>query len=381
MSTRLARRHQLYVLAYQRPDQVDARLSGLDLELLPFTSPGKTRGAAGALAGALQRRPRSLRALCGPLASRAGRLLAEQPFDVVHVVSPVLAGLAPALDGRPAILASLDAWHLNARARAEGAPRLLRPLELAEERNIRRFGRAGYRQYDRVVTVSDADARAMRTLDPSLRLAVIPNGVDVEAFSPSTEPREEGLIVFTGAFQWAPNEQAACFLIDEVLPQLRQRRTDATVALVGRNPSAALIRKAEAAGVLVTGEVRDVRPWLWRATVFACPMVSGTGIKNKLLEALACGTPCVATTLSLQGIRASPERDLLVADGGEEFAAALDRILGDEQLRRRLSSAGREAVASGHSWDEVAEAYERLYEDVTTERSGAVGAAARQSQP
>jgi glycosyltransferase involved in cell wall biosynthesis len=115
-------------------------------------------------------------------------------------------------------------------------------------------------------------------------------------------------------------------------------------------------------GVEVIGEVPDLRAWLATSRAYACPMVSGTGIKNKLLEAMACGLPCVATPLALQGMDAEPSRDLLVAADVEDFAAHLVRVLEDDELAGRLGRAAREYVCSHHSWEAFGQAYVRTYE-------------------
>ena len=108
-------------------------------------------------------------------------------------------------------------------------------------------------------------------------------------------------------------------------------------------------------------DVPDLRPWLWGAAVYACPMESGTGIKNKLLEAMAAGAPAVATTLACQGIDA---RHLIVADSDAAFAAALVAALRDPERSTRMAEAARESVRARHDWDAVASSYLALYEAI-----------------
>jgi glycosyltransferase involved in cell wall biosynthesis len=169
-------------------------------------------------------------------------------------------------------------------------------------------------------------------------------------------------VVFVGAMQWAPNVEATHWLVHSVLPLVRARRPEARVAIVGRQPGREVLSMATLDGVEVTGEVPDVRPWLWRAQAFACPMVSGTGIKNKLLEALSGGAPCVATSLACQGVDVSVGEHLLVGDSPERFADAVVALLENPQLRSRLGAAGRALVVERHSWDGAARGYERVYE-------------------
>jgi polysaccharide biosynthesis protein PslH len=359
----LASDHEVCVLAYRWPEQAGAPPAGVELHAVD--PPLLPRDRARALLRWLPSGdPLPVAALTAPMAAAAARLIAEREFDVVHVTGSGLARIAPALDGIPAVLAALDAWHLNKAAATTTKPRLLRPLYRLDERRVRRYSKTAYRPYRSVVMVSGADARAVLALDPTLDVEIIPNGVDAESFSPTGGPEEPGLIVFTGAMQWAPNAQAAEFLARDVLPRVRSARPEAHVALVGRNPAPAVQALAELEGVQVTGEVPDVRPWLNRAQAFACVMRSGTGIKNKLLEALACGAACVATPLACQGIEAVHGEHLLVADDAEACADALIALLEDRDLRDRLGRGGRAFVLEHHSWAATGRAYADLYRRV-----------------
>jgi glycosyltransferase involved in cell wall biosynthesis len=359
----LAPRHDVTVLAYRWHDQVGDPPEGV--ELVPLRPGGGTPAtrAMGAARSALSRYPRAVLSLTQPMSAAMAERIAEHRFDIVHVAGSGLARLAESLDDRPAVLAALDAWHLNIEANARLAPLPRRTLYHLEARKARRFGARWFRAFRSVITVSEEDARAVRDLDSRIVTEVVPNGVDTQEVAPSLRVvPEEDLVVFTGAMQWAPNAEAARFLAHRVLPVLRAHRPGARLAIVGRRPGRAVRELAGIAGVDVTGEVPDVRPWLWRARAYACPMLSGTGIKNKLLEALACGAACVATPLSCQGLRVVPGEDLLVAESPEDFAGELARVLDDDSLRDRLARRGREAIVAGHDWESMRRAYESVYE-------------------
>jgi len=362
----LAGRHEVCVLAGAVPEQAVEMPPGV--ELVPLERPSGSAGATAATTARaiLTRTPRRAVTLLPAMRAGVDRVLAGRKFDVAHVAGPALAAVAPEFGGLPAVLSTLDAWHLNAAASANVAPAPLRPFYRLEERSVRRYGRRSYRAFDRVVVVSDADAEALRELDPGLAPEVIPNGVDSDELAPNPKmAREAALVVFTGAMSWAPNEEAALYLAERVLPLLRERRPDARVAIVGRRPGPRVRALGTLEGVEVTGEVPDMRPWLWRASAFACPMASGTGIKNKLLEALACGAPAVVTPLSCQGIDVRPGEELLVASDAEELADALARLLDDSDLAGRLARAGRRMVVENHSWSSVARSYEQIYEELS----------------
>jgi glycosyltransferase involved in cell wall biosynthesis len=201
---------------------------------------------------------------------------------------------------------------------------------------------------------------------------VIPNGVDAAALAPPDgAPRPERRILFTGALAAPANEQAALRLVRRILPRVRERVPGAGVDLVGRAPGPAVRALAAEPGVRVAADVPDLRPWLWAAPVYACPMVSGTGIKNKLLEAMAAGAPAVATPLACQGLAVRDGEHLRIADGDDGFAAALAELLTDPAAGARLAGAARAYVTARHDWDAVAGAYKTLYEEIAAPLSHA----------
>ena len=229
---------------------------------------------------------------------------------------------------------------------------------------MRRFEADEYSRFKRVIVVSERDRDALRTLDPDLIVDVIPNGVDAEFFAPPAFAKRRQTVVFHGVMNFLPNVQAAEYLAKQVWPHVQRQRRDAELAIVGRAPLRKIQALSAIRGVKVMGEVQDVRPWLQAGRVYACPMLTGTGIKNKLLEAMASGMACVGTPLALGGMRAVPERDILIAEGPEPLAAQIVRLLEDDALASRLGEAAREYVRKEHDWGAVARAYECVYDEV-----------------
>jgi len=163
---------------------------------------------------------------------------------------------------------------------------------------VRRFEATGYGRFDSVVVVSPEDGSALRGLDQRLQVDVIPNGVDTEEYRPIADAAPTpGRLMLHGTMDYEPNVRAAEFFVEEVLPLVRVDHPDAHVVVVGRSPSKR-VRALEGPQVTVTGEVDEIGPWLASAAVYVCPMVTGTGLKNKLLEAMACERACVATSVS-----------------------------------------------------------------------------------
>lgn len=290
----------------------------------------------------------------------------EQP-DVVHLQTGALAALAPELTA-PVVLVPLDADDLNAAASIEMANgRVKTWLGAREAKRWRAFEQTAYAHCDAVVVVGERDAAALHALDPRVEPHVVPNGVDTSYFTPPSAPRDRDVVVFHGALSYPPNVDAAIFAARDVLPLVRQRRPKTRLVLVGREPDRRL-RELASDHVIVTDEVPDVRPYLQSGSAYLCPMRLGSGIKNKLLEAFACGCPTVATTLATNGMAATNGKELLVGDDAGSLAAALEVVL-DDPFREaaRLGNAARQHAVS-MSWESTAQKFEAIYDGLRSLR-------------
>jgi len=288
----------------------------------------------------------------------------SRAFDVAHLSGAASAVLAQSLPGLDCLWDCIDAWHLSRaeEARAERFPRSV--LRRAASLSIRRFEETALGEARVTTVTSSADRDALLGVSPAARVEVVPNGVDTTFFAPpaAVEPDPQ-LIAFHGNLAYTPNADAARFLATEVLPRVVADAPGARLRLIGRNPPRD-VAALSAPNVDVTGEVEDVRPLLAEAAVVACAVRTGTGIKNKLLEAAALGLPIVASTPALGDLDLRDGEHLLVRDGSGPIARAIVELLADPHRRSALGAAARSAVVEGWTWSRAAVEFERLYETI-----------------
>jgi glycosyltransferase involved in cell wall biosynthesis len=293
-----------------------------------------------------------------------GDAVARVRPDLLHLEGGGLAALLRATaHWPPAVLCVHDSKALRYRQFSDYAGRRLarvrlRLLSVLARRQERRW----FRYAGRVVVTSPSDAQALSGAITAERIAVIPNGVDLEyfAYRPAPEP---GRIVFTGNMSWPPNEDAAEHFARDLMPSIRSRIPEATFRIVGADPSARVRNLASIPGVQVTGTVADIRPWICGAAVYASPLRFGLGVKNKILEAMACGAPIVATSQSLSGTPLAEGRHAMIADEDAKFIESVVRLLSDPELRESLSREARRKVEAENSWRSVATQYEATYRE------------------
>ena len=253
------------------------------------------------------------------------------------------------------------------RAVQEEPHRLARWNKQFRLRMARNYESWMFDQYDRAVVLTDRDARTLRALNPSIPVVVIPNGVDVDYFTPTGYEPNEPTLLFVGNYNYAPNLDAALRLVRDIFPRVRRHVPTARLYLVGGNPPPELRAYASDA-VIVTGRVPDLRPYFEMALIFVSPLRLGAGIKNKILEAMAMQVPVVATPLSCDGIPVVHGQHVLMGESNSELVKGIFNLLGNPQLRKRLRQRGRQLIEQHFMWARVADRYEELYEQVITER-------------
>ena len=202
----------------------------------------------------------------------------------------------------------------------------------------------------------------------------MPNGVNISSYekvknancSPPTELKlNQQTLIFIGSFDYKPNLNAANFLIDKVYPQLRNIYPECQLLLVGKNPSQKLIQTAQKySGVICTGTVPDVKPYLAASSVVVTPLFEGGGTRLKILEAFAAGRPVVSTTKGVEGINAQDGEHLLIRDDVEGIIDSISQLWSDLSFGKKLVNAAYELVQTKYSWEAVAHKIEPAIKDL-----------------
>ena len=222
------------------------------------------------------------------------------------------------------------------------------------------------KQFDQVLVTSSKDRKAFQSLlaaeADSANINVLPNGVDLEYFIPDPGcEREPATLVVSGKMSYHANITMVLRLFSEIMPQIWQQRPDVRVWIVGKDPPKELQALDDPPRVVVTGSVPDIRPYLRAASIALAPLTYGAGIQNKVLEAMACGTPVVSTPLAMSGLETATGEELIVADNPLEFSQTVLALLDDPLKRQELSKAGRSYVERHHNWDQIAAQLEAIY--------------------
>lgn len=219
-------------------------------------------------------------------------------------------------------------------------------------------------QADQVWSCSDRDAQLLQQLTPTqLRTVVVPNGIDVSSYEdvrrgnscvPATLEPNPHTLIFPAAFSYLPNITAANLLLNEIFPKLQTLFPNCRLLLVGANPTGEMQAAAQAnPGVIVTGKVPDVRPYLAIASVVIVPLRQGSGTRLKILEAFAAGRPVVSTTKGAEGLQAQDGVHLLIRDDVDAIVAGVKTLWTDAVLEHQLAIAAYQLVKSAYSWEAV----------------------------
>jgi polysaccharide biosynthesis protein PslH len=278
-------------------------------------------------------------------------------FDVAHAFFIRMAPYLALAGGSTRVLEAMDSLALRLGRLAATNVGLRRLAYRAERRRVERYEHSLVRIADEVIVVSEQD----RAYFPGSRVSVVENGVDTEEFAPSPERDAQPTVAFTGNMGYGPNVDGAVWFAAQCVPRIRDAVPAARFLIVGDRPARRVQALGEQAGITVTGRVPSLAEILSRAHVAVVPLLSGSGIQNKVLEAMACGVPVVTTRIGLGGLRARPGVHLLVEDDPGAFANAVVRLLHSEEEANALARAGRAFVLEEHSWEHAADAVDAIY--------------------
>lgn len=364
----LSQRHEITLAALAWNEEDRAALAvwqarGLVVHTIPHTRAGRL----GALIGDPRRPLQQIAATSPTLASTVRALIAEAArrghhYDALHVEHlRGAAALCPTPDlGVRVVFDAVDCIAELARlTRRHNPNHLVRLLAGVEEKRTR-FLEAGYvAAADAVAVVADRDRQALIAGGAPDRISVVPNGVPLREREVGLT--DEPVAIFSGKLSYHANQAALRLLLAEIWPRIRSAVPDARLIVAGAEPPGWVARASGRDGVLLIPHPREMLPLIAGARVALAPTVYSVGIQNKVLEAMACGVPVVATPSAAEGLLSAAQGRLLLADDPATFAWRAVQVLSDGVLARRLGHGGQEYVRAHHSWGRAADQFEALY--------------------
>lgn len=289
------------------------------------------------------------------------REVRKNDYDIIHLQLARMMPYVTKWRRAPIVVDFVDTLSLNMRRRLVREKLLVKPLLFYEWLKMKHYEANLVTHFNGAVISSPVDRNALPYGD---KVEVVPNGVDIDYFRyTSTSHRESETIIFTGNMGYFPNVDAVTYFCRYIFPQIKRNLPDVRFRIVGYSPRPVISKLRTFDGSIeVTGFVDNIANELGRASIAVAPMQSGSGVQNKILEAMATGTPVVATKLATHAIDLQAGRDIMIADRPSEFANVVVRVLKDRLLRHRLGLSGRKLVEQKHSWARVVGKLENVYQ-------------------
>jgi len=227
-----------------------------------------------------------------------------------------------------------------------------------------------YRVMDRVITLTSQERFDLLEEDSTLRITTVRPGLSSRMFSPIVGLPKEHCILITARFSSDQSQFGCLWFLNSVWPVIRARDPDVKLYLVGRDPSPAMRRHARRDDrIVVTGGVQDLRPFLAKSKVYVCPVLSGSGVRGKILEAMAMNLPVVSTSIGAEGIPVDQGSNAFIADAPDVMAGYIEMLLGDTDKAQLMGKRGRNAVETYFSWEESIDRLEQVLSEIVSKRS------------
>lgn len=252
-----------------------------------------------------------------------------------------------------------DAFSAGMKRRHETGSCLKKPVFGMEYRRLSRYEKAIFDDFQVKTIISKAD----RDLIPHPRrdeILVIPNGVDHDYFKPQQQEKKYD-VVFTGNMSYAPNVNAVDYLANDILPLVWERLPEVRMYIAGASPDPK-VKKVACDRVIVSGWLDDIRDAYAQSRVFIAPMRIGTGLQNKLLEAMSMGLPAITTPLANGSLGACHDREILVGSNAKELAQHIITLLTDREKAAQIAQSGFGFTKRVYDWEKATEMMEAAME-------------------
>jgi len=235
-------------------------------------------------------------------------------------------------------------------------------------RKVLNYEKKFFRIFDEYLMISPVDEKNIKKISPQVRTKILPPAVDTKKFNLSNGIRViPHSIVVLGNFAWLPNLNGVFWFFKNVWSIIKRDFPNTKLFIVGKNPPEEL-KKYQDEDVSVTGYVDDVRPWIAKVEVFIAPLFSGSGIRIKILEAMAMGKSIISTSLGAEGIDIENMKNIIIADNKEEFVKGVELLFTDKKIQENLSKNARTLVERKYSFEVIEKTLKQIIENLFLKR-------------
>lgn len=257
----------------------------------------------------------------------------------------------------PKTLDYMDVLSKGIERRIKTVNFLAKPIFNLEFNRLLLYERKIFDYFDHKVIISDQD-KALIQHPFKDQIIVVPNGVDSDYFKPMEVKKEHDLL-FTGNMSYAPNVDSAIFLAEQIIPLVKKKYPGIRLVIAGHNPAPA-VKALESENVHVSGWVEDLRLCYAAARIFIAPMNIGTGLQNKLLEAMSMGIPCITSELANNALKAPPGESILIGSRPEEYVQHIFTLLENKEKAQQIAEHGHHFVLNNFNWDATCRELENI---------------------
>src|SRR6056297_1896745 len=315
--------------------------------------PARTSGVAALVNLVFSGKPyNAVRFISKAFSEELRNLLTENEFDIVQLeglyVCPYIPLIRKFSDAKIVYRShniEHEIWERTA-ALSKGIKRIYFSV-LA--RRIKTFEKNYLNDYDLLVPITERDGQILNELGNKKPVHVSPTGIDTKVLFPHSKDLEHPTLFHIGSLEWAPNQEGILWFIENCWPKIHEKFPELKFYVAGRNAPDWLVRQFDGPNIVYKGEVPDAYQFMNSKSIMVVPLFSGSGMRIKIIEGMALGKPIVSTTIGNEGISTTSQKNILIADTPDEFAAAIEKLIVDSELFEQIS---RNAIKYIHRSEE-----------------------------
>lgn len=259
----------------------------------------------------------------------------------------------------PKTLDYMDSLSSGMQRRSKKVPFYQQWLLTMETRRLKKYEHQVFNDFDHHTIISERD-RELIVNYRNESIMIIENGVDRELFKPSRKPKKYDLL-FTGNMSYPPNVECVQFLVSEIMPLIWKEKASVTLVIAGANPGRNL-KKLASDKVIFTGWINDICEYYDTSRIFIAPMQIGSGLQNKLLEAMSMNLPCITSGLANKSLRAEEGREILIGRSPEEYASLVIQLLENDNKAAEIAGNGHAFVKRNFNWEKSVQKLNEIFE-------------------